>query len=213
MSGSFKGRKYTVGDLLNEEEPTVDLGNVSNGPRSGPFTATRTEVYPPGHSSASGHSRAVSWRAWRRKPTWAGISLAVGGFALGLCCSGAFAPVTPDPASLPVTVITVPVPAPAVTVTVTGPAASMATFPESCWDAIHQAGKILDDASAIASAGNRARDLISQAYQAAVAGDSTGMNAATDGLLELDRDLASHNAIVLPPWQDIMNGLSTCQEN
>lgn len=219
----FKGRKYTVGDLLGEdtvETPAVDLGGARSGPRSGPFVAGPTDVYPPGGSPRGDDSRAVFGRIPRTIPTRVGAVMAAFGVALGLCCSvpswiggadpvsqfGPVAPVAPAPS-----VVTVTVPGPAVTVTETQ--SVVVGLPQTCWDAIHQAGKLLDDASAIASAGNRARDLISQAYQAALMGDTVKLNKAAQGLMDLDSDLASHNSVVLPPWQSIMDGLATCQEN
>jgi len=91
------------------------------------------------------------------------------------------------------------------------PANPPATQPVSCAHAIEQAKALLKKASVVGSATDKALDLISAGNIAVQKHDVNGMNKATQGLRDLDFSIQHENAAVMLPYQQIMDGLATCQ--
>jgi hypothetical protein len=83
-------------------------------------------------------------------------------------------------------------------------------LPESCIQAIQHARDLLDKASNVASANGRQLDIIDEAYQAVLLGDTQALNAAAQKQIALDLELSSDKAKALIPYQQIQDGLQTC---
>jgi hypothetical protein len=90
------------------------------------------------------------------------------------------------------------------------PVTAQPSMSDSCLVAIKNATQLLQQASHVGSSTDKVLDAISQANQAALKGDTKGMNAASMKLRALDLELSHDKAAVMIPYQSIMNGLATC---
>lgn len=111
----------------------------------------------------------------------------------------------PDPQTVYVQVQVTASPNPTVT--------KVESLPVSCLRAIDDARRVIAQASSVASATDKQLDLLSRAYQAVLLGDTQKMNAASEGIRALDAQISHDKVAVMIPYQQIMDGLSTCPAN
>jgi hypothetical protein len=88
--------------------------------------------------------------------------------------------------------------------------AAPARVPESCTEAIRNVRRVLKQGSKLASSTDKGLDILSEANQAALRGDTKGMNKASTDLRNLSDDLQGDKVSVLLAYQDIVDGLATC---